>query len=542
MFTTITDPIEYLKTLELKELERLVERVAIEDDPQIDTLNEGQRAAFDFVQQWYEDFFDDDENAAEMVIINGPAGAGKTYLITKIIHAFLHERPGLNIAMVGLTHKATNVARLMSPFLPPPDYKDYPDKDYSNLVKNITRIRYSTVHSILALVPNTINRKQVFVPHPKYGDDPPILQYDICFVDECSMEDQNIVEQLYRWSDDVLIIHVGDKEQLPPVAEKDISPLFKRAVQREIGIQEISLTEVMRQAKGSPILAHATAVRLGKSEQKFNDSLEAADGGSFLCHLNVSDYPNETVEILWRLFNSDHFKRDSNYAKVITWRKEIERKWNLLFRRMAYMDTYGIELAEGKKILPMVVPTERLQLRAPWIESGPAGDEIVFPNSAELVVVEEPEILMDQVTNEYVQFYRVLVEYNDPNRNEKRRSKIDVVHETDEDKLHAIIDRLRGASKDAYDDGDTKTGGRLWGQKIRVETRFADITYPYAGTAHRAQGSTYGYAIPALYDALDLLTPKILRMNPNARAEFKAWKYVALSRAKFGNIIIHKNR
>lgn len=534
----IENPIKFLQSLDIQSLDKSVERVNLDEKPDISTLNEEQFYAYNRIKEIYQEFLQGE--GPEMVVLNGAAGTGKTYLVTKIIHTLLNKDQDMKIACVGMTHKAVAVSRLMSPFLPPVNYKDYPDRDFKSLRKNLTKIRYSTAHSILALVPKQEDRKQVWVPHPVHGAEPPVSQFDSCFVDEASMEDTEIIKHFYKWSDETLIIHIGDVEQLPPPGEPDVSPLFKPAVQNKLGIEVINLTEVMRQAQNSPILAHATAIRLDKCVKQFKQSLLADDGNSFLAHLDVAKHPEETVDILWRLFDSKEFEEDSNFAKVITWRRDIEAKWNHLFRKMKYMDTHGINI-DGTKILPIIVEGERIILRAPWVRDLLGIKEIVFPNSAELKVLEKPQLYTKQVGNAHIQYYRFLVEYEDPYKNESTRDYLEVVHEDFQDKLKAQTLYYDNASRKAYKAGDKKKGGQMWAIKVNIESMFADITYPYAGTAHRAQGSTYAYSVIAWYDGLDIKSSAFRAMNPGADKLFKSWAYTSCTRAKYGNIIITKN-
>jgi len=529
-FKIILDPYDYLMTLELSNLDQNVDRVQIEDEPDISTFNEGQKKAFDMAVQMDEEF-DSLDKPYDMGCITGPAGSGKTYVISKIVHYLLHHNPSLKIATVGMTHKATNVARLMSPFLPPPNYKDIPDRDFSALSRNITRVRYSTAHSILALIPKVENRKQVWVPHPKFVDEPPLLEYDVVFVDEASMADTSMTKHFYYWSDRVLIIFVGDKEQLPPVGMKQ-APVFSKAVIRDCKINMVELTEVMRQATNSPILYHATAVREGKTYPDLTENLLAQDEKSFQVYLNISERPQDVVDCLWRIFNSPQYRENTDYAKVITWRNETELKWNNLFRGLYYGDEYGTEV-NGKVILPRIVPGEKLTLRAPWIKETGVGDEIVFPNSAELEVISQT-VKTDTLHGTPIDYHKTRVAYMDPNTQMIKQDFIDVVTKEDQYKVEKKIRELWDLSNAAYRKGDKKEGSQLWRQKISLENRFADITYPFAATAHRAQGSTYGYAIIAEYDGKDM------KKWHETRPQYKPWKYVALSRPKFGNIIILK--
>lgn len=97
----------------------------------------------------------------------------------------------------------------------------------------------------------------------------------LVIIDECSMIGEEVGRDLLSFNTPILLL--GDPAQLPPVE----SPGFFTA-----GKPDVMLTEIHRQAKESPIVQLATAVREGKALQpgRYGDSrvipaeeLEAAD-------------------------------------------------------------------------------------------------------------------------------------------------------------------------------------------------------------------------------------------------------------------------
>ena len=81
-----------------------------------------------------------------------------------------------------------------------------------------------------------------------------VQQHKIIFIDEASMMDVNLLELLGDWTDECKIVFIGDPAQLPPV-KSNTTPVFAR------GYPQSSLTEVVRQANGNPIIDLATAFR-----------------------------------------------------------------------------------------------------------------------------------------------------------------------------------------------------------------------------------------------------------------------------------------
>ncbi|WP_299671725.1 AAA family ATPase [uncultured Roseobacter sp.] len=85
--------------------------------------------------------------------------------------------------------------------------------------------------------------------------DGPLSECDLIVVDEVSMVDRDIGEDLLSFKKPLLVL--GDPEQLPPPNDK--GGYFTQAD------PDVFLTEIHRQAEGDPIVRLATEARLGRS-------------------------------------------------------------------------------------------------------------------------------------------------------------------------------------------------------------------------------------------------------------------------------------
>ena len=106
----------------------------------------------------------------------------------------------------------------------------------------------------------------------------PVRDAELVVVDECSMVDGRMGEDLLMFNTKVLVL--GDPAQLPPVMG---GGFFTENVE-----PDIMLTEIHRQAAGNPIIAMATKVR----------NKEALDLGSYgeSCVIDISDIKREHAQ------------------------------------------------------------------------------------------------------------------------------------------------------------------------------------------------------------------------------------------------------
>jgi len=222
-------------------------------------LSAGQAAAMDVVHEFM-------RSKRDLLTIHGLAGTGKTTLLAQVAHQY---RP---TAMCCLTGKAASVLR---------------DK---------TNLRTCTIHSYFyRLIDKRVDddgRKQLtFAPKHDQGD----LWGNLVLVDECSMVPVAIGLELMGTGAKVLAC--GDQGQLPPVRGE---PFFSRA--------DVTLTEIQRQARESPIIRQAWAVRGGAHYR--------ADGADFQLVRAVT--PDD---MLWA-------------DTILCWRNETRHSLNAMVRKL----------------------------------------------------------------------------------------------------------------------------------------------------------------------------------------------------------------
>lgn len=192
-------------------------------------LNDGQHLA---AEAFFNFLFTDKTG----FIISGPAGVGKTFLMSHIIDHIIPEYQktcqlmGIDpefdsVVMTATTNKAAEVlatatqrpAQTIHSFMNLKVQDDY-DTGKSKLIKT----RQWTVH----------NRK-------------------ILFIDECSMIDTDLHEIIGEGTLGCKIVYVGDHNQLAPIHER-LSPVYKQ------GYDMFELTEPMRNS-GQPALINICA-------------------------------------------------------------------------------------------------------------------------------------------------------------------------------------------------------------------------------------------------------------------------------------------
>lgn len=184
-------------------------------------LSKAQRSALDAIISWYFS-----NNRAPYFALAGYAGVGKT-TIAKVLYDFMTERKKRCI-FAAYTGKAAHVL----------NQKGCPA---------------GTLHSLIYQYEGVVNGELMFgVNGACYLQDA-----DLCIVDEYSMLDKEIVDDLLDQGCPVLFL--GDPAQLPPISGD--CPI----------VPNHELTEIHRQAEGSPIIRAATKVRNGEKLRHCKD-------------------------------------------------------------------------------------------------------------------------------------------------------------------------------------------------------------------------------------------------------------------------------
>lgn len=196
-------------------------------------LNDEQRYGLDYVLTHLRD--------GRTLRLSGPAGTGKTYLTERIVAALAEQ--GTDSTLVAPTGRA------------------------ALRMQEVLSRSATTIHSaIYGKAEEDLEGKPIF------SNIKSITEAGVVLIDESSMIGVKLSTDLDTATpSNVSRLYLGDHEQLPPVNEPPGIDLANA---------EVKLTQVMRQASDSPILALATAIRTGQPNQGCPDDRLRFNGPS----------------------------------------------------------------------------------------------------------------------------------------------------------------------------------------------------------------------------------------------------------------------
>ena len=434
--------------------------------PKVDTstLNEDQKKSFDSLIDFITDLNDD-----SIYVLKGWAGTGKTYTISLLVRYVLEviqpTRLWYKVGVTGPTNKSVRVIRKATGI-------------------SSSRVQFQTVHKILGLSEKiTSDGQQIFVNDGDFK--PQIRTLKLLIVDEVSMLNDDLFEELLKYRDKTKIIFMGDPAQIPPVGRPDCIP-FRDELLDGYRIKTLNLRQIMRQKEGNPIIESSVKIRknIGNSnsgispENKIN---QIGEGVEFV-NLNSPESRSSFRTILEKYFKTDRFKDDPEYCKIIGWRNKTIASMNDLVRKVIY----GEEALSSKILIG-----EKLIANSPILEK----DTIIFNTNDEFTVESfevESEDLRFKVSDHpdddpypiSLKHYEALVSYLDEDDDLVRRT-IRILHEDSEEEFKKLANvlKLRAINKKGKD--------KSWLVYYNFLRRYADVMYSYSITAHKAQGSTY---------------------------------------------------
>lgn len=405
------------------------------------TFTTQQQDAYTKIRRWLRE-----DNS--MFLLAGYAGTGKTYLATVIAN----ELSGRNrILLTAPTHKAAKVLR----------------KFFNNPSK---QVQCSTIHSALGLgqdIDGFGNVKYI----PNNLTNCPATNYDILFIDEASMVDNELfdfINSLSIQNKGLKILFIGDPAQIPPVNH------INSVVFNNTKIESVFMDEIVRQQKDNPIIDYATMIRSNiKNKDPFEyriDYIQNKDDGVHF----INDESALRI-LLDDLFNTSQFRADSDFAKVIAWTNKEVNLWNNEIRTLLY---------RLYKKVDKIMLDEKLIINDPILNK----KRILF-NTNDEVEVKEVRIFSEKISSEYTfKYYNVLVE-KDYEWIGKSSNFIKVVHEDSEQEYNELVELFRlNALSERQGSEKAKVA---WALYYQAKSHYANVLYNYAITAHKSQGSTY---------------------------------------------------
>lgn len=415
--------------------------------PDLTTLKGGQMVAYDEIMEFL-------SSNRTMHVLKGYAGTGKTYLVTMILDYLLTET-SLMVGVTAPTNKAVKVLRRSAPI-------------------SDMHLEFCTCHSMLGLRPVIYKGKQIF---KKLRDkDVKVDNYQIIFVDEVSMLDDKLFMELQGYLSvyNIKVIFIGDPAQIPPVGSAESIPLDPEK-QKQYGMQVSELTEIVRQAKDSPIIKTTMDIRnnVGRPVSlPVRESSYSEDGREGVFFLETGDR-DFFFSMLNTYFNSENFRDDADFAKVIAWTNKTVDSFNTLIRKMIY----------GKGA-PKICEGEKLVADSPIVDKERSiGDQILYTNNDEF------EVVSYTISENPIGFIEGLKHYKALVVGEDGKEKIiNICHEDAEEDFEAIREYYK---KHALANKGSFASSESWRKFYECMELVAQVKYNYAITAHKAQGSTY---------------------------------------------------
>lgn len=446
--------------------EKIVSRPIVD----LSTLNKDQREAFNELRNFIYDKQNDD-----IYVLKGWAGTGKTYCVSVLVRYVLEviypDKNWYKIAVTGPTNKSVRVIKK------------------STGIRN-TRVVFQTIHKMLGLTERiTPDGQQEFVNQGDFV--PQIQKTKLLIIDEVSMLNDDLFHEIIKYRDRVKIICMGDPAQIPPVGKPDCIP-FRDDLLDMYGIKTLQLKTIMRQKGDNPIIDTSVAIRNDLenpyidtgSESKINDRGE----GIHFIDINSGENRSSFTDILASYFKTPEFQEDSEYSKIIAWRNKTVDTMNNLVRKVIYgEENLGSKILIGEKLIA----------NNPIIEM----NQILF-NTNDEFSVEEFRIKDEKVRVEgeegILKYYETRVSFlNDEDK--KVIYYIDILHEDSESYFYVLANKLKKVAI------EKKGREKSWIKYYDFLRRFADVSYAYAITAHKSQGSTYNTAF-VLEDDIDVNT------------------------------------
>jgi len=459
----------------------MAKKKAHEKEVDISMLNKEQKKTFDKLVG----FVKDKKDKQSMLLVEGYAGTGKTFLITKFVEYFAKNIANgvftSGVAMTAPTNKAVKVLKRMSDF---PPYM----------------AEFVTVHKLLGLK-EVIDDDGNQLFQQDMLNRPMIQTLNVVIVDEVSMLSDKLFHDLLEHVSKTKIIFMGDGCQIPPVNEKDSIPLLEDK-RGKYHIQHNKLNKIMRQKDGNPIIETSMLIR-----KDLDDVMPLTERTDKTGKVGGVDYCDgiskpEFLKLLKKYFNTKKFDKDPDYCKVIGWRNVVVNRVNDMIRGILYNNP------------DQIVVGEKLIADRPIKYDG----EILFQTSDEFTVVKVKKGggAHDGIP---VKFFDTVVSYYSIDMSCDMEYRILILDEISKKAYDAFLDRKKRVALSRQRGSFEQK--KAWREYYREKERYAEVKYNYCITAHKSQGSTYENVIILESD---------IDNNPNIE-ERNRIKYTALTRA-----------
>ncbi len=402
--------------------------------------------------------------------LEGPAGTGKTHLLSEVVRSFKERK--ITVRGMAPTHKACDVLK-------------------GKLKAAGIEIEVDTVHKTLSLEPDKGEPGEGLTFHRKRGSSPPAEQAIIC--DEASMLGTDLMRHARLQLGTKFVLCVGDRAQLPPVneGESEAFAIKSRSV----------LTQIVRQAEGNPIIAASAKIRaLQKAGSMDWSWCAAANNRPFGIYTPARSRIDAWLQ---KAFTSEAVRADPDAFRYLAWTNAAVATMNARIRQWKYGDL--------AKLGPFQ-PGERALARNPIGN----GDTLIVSTNQEFTVsaIKPSEFRFDLEKSPAIDGWTAIVP------SWRIEAKMDdgmehVLHMVRDG--HAYTAARERIISEAYIDRER------WRERRSFDDSLARLQPISAMTVHTSQGSTFG---TVFVDVPDIRR----RVNDNLLEALQLY-YVALTRA-----------
>ncbi|MDJ0649737.1 MAG: DEAD/DEAH box helicase [Xenococcaceae cyanobacterium MO_188.B19] len=375
--------------------------------------------------------------------LTGYAGTGKSFLITQYIQ-WLNSLE-MNFVAACPTNKAA--------------------KSLRNLAETEgLDIEIKTVAQLLGQQPqlDEDTGKELFVSHGNLD----WSGYGVIIIDEFSMVNRNDFQDIvYEIQSSLLskVVFVGDSAQLPPVGEKE--PIVSTS---HLITQSATLTKVVRY--DGELAKIAEAIR---SDPKYSRTIfpfTTTSDHTILC-LPESEWFERAIS----RFKSVEFQQNPDHIRFLAWRNKTVEFLNNFVRSQLWGED-----------APLYVPGDRLIAKKPLFRPKPGAKGknkwgIIVNNSEEAQVIQLGQLCQLLFQGQIYDYWKVEVQPS-----EGKSISLSILHDQSKEVHHQQVQYF--------------VKKKQWQNYYDLSQMFDDVTYAYALTTHKAQGSTIDYVFLDIAD------------------------------------------
>jgi exodeoxyribonuclease-5 len=370
----------------------------------------------------------------DMARISGYAGVGKTFVAGRLCRAF--QDADVELTVAAPTHRAA--------------------REIERSIGAKAGVSGKTIHSVLGLQLEQDGQGGYHLVREEDDEDgPPAALSDggIVVCDEASMIGEELWGHIQESGTHAQWLFLGDPAQLPPVDEEP-GGVFD--------LPGHELTTVVRQARQNPIIDVATRIRQGEPFLR-NEVIRFENGEG----VGVTRSEQALIESAAEQFRNSRTERRGETGRVLAFTNRKVDEYNRRIRRAVEGDD-----------APEYVEGEWLVVDDTWYR-----DEMPVLINAEMVQVLEREKVKHELgLGGQWMTWRLLVET--PSRGEK---EIQVLADEDRERYRETVENAKEKAKAAGDSGS-------WRQYYRLREQYAQVSYGFASTVHKAQGATFDTA------------------------------------------------